>query len=269
LQDGIIISNGTSFFSLADLTLISEAMSASIFLDPALLITTGLYGRGTEEDNAMVDSILGSENDGEKFALYFYWFNTIHELAHAIFAFHGTAELHMVEEEQLVNAFAVAFWEYYGENGMIDELESIITHAVNNVVPPVEGVSHLDYMREMVDTGRFEEAFTFNNYGWFQFNIVNDALQKKQSLESILTQMGIENIEVQPRRTLAYATLDENTIPEIIADAISEMRGWGLFIPDAFIAFDDDPKMHSMSFIGIPTAERHVEIGRLIPVFQS
>jgi len=272
LQDGIALHDGLSFFTLDDLGIIQgvlDQMMLEAFLeDGAIVFTTGRFGYGTPEQNELVASILGNEYTAERFAIYFHWYNTIHELGHAIMVFNSEERPHVVEEEQLVNAFAVAFWRHFGEEEKLNQLEFIVGYALENFISPAdEGVSHLDYAREMFDTGRFEEFFNFNDYGWFQFNLVREALLDTRSLEEILAEMGVD-VQAMPQRTLTYETLNEEAVLQIIADAISILREMGALTPDAFIAFDNDPNMHMMSIISGEDARDLVEAGSLIPILQ-
>lgn len=92
---------------LAIILLIVFFLSENVFL-----IKTARYGKGSEIDNNNVKIALGNENTEEKFNLYFQWYNVIHELGHGILMYNSDVKLSNVEEEQLVNDFAVAYWLY-------------------------------------------------------------------------------------------------------------------------------------------------------------
>jgi len=208
----------------------------------AALITTGRYGQGTIEENKTVDSILGEEYAKERFELYFQWYNILHETGHVIVWFNSDKKPYIVDEEQLVNDFAVAFWTYYGEEKKLDDLEFIVSYALENIVRPAdESTTHLDFAR--ANWGK-SDFFTFNNYGWFQFSCVNKSLSETKSLESVLTEMGVKNITIQPQQTLSYPFIGENTTEEIIGDAVSVLREWGAVIPDVYHTFDNNPNNH-------------------------
>ena len=274
VRDGARIRNGRPYISLRDVGIFNPAIDAITDTDTSAhvaVITNGLYGQGTEEQNEMIHSFLGGEYARDRFELYFQWYNTIHELGHLITFYHETAESrHTVDEEQLVNSFAVAFWMYYGEEEKLDALEDMVDYVLGNIIPPVDNMSHLDYWRGVVDEERIHEEFTFNNYGWFQFSIVRDLLRERNSLdlESILTEMmGVENVQLQPTQTLVYPRLGTDVAPEIIADVISLLRDWGVTLPDVYIAFPTDPNMHSLQYpVSRLLLERNIEAGRVIPV---
>jgi hypothetical protein len=223
--------------------------------DYASLITNGLYGEGTKEQNAAVDNLLGgSQYSRERFELYFQWYNIIHELGHSITGYYGTqTQHHEVEEEQLVNSFAVAFWMQYGESEKIDALETVIDVGLTNITPAVDNMTYLEYWRKVFDEDRFQEAFNLNDYGWFQYNIVKDVLSDRASLDlaSILEQMGVENVQLQSK-TLKYPSLGKDVVSVVLGDVISLLRSSGVKIPDMYLAFSKDPNNHT-SMSNVPS----------------
>jgi hypothetical protein len=194
-------------------------------------------------------------------------------LGHTITANYGTYDFsnmelrHMVDEEQLVNSFAVAFWMYYGEEEKIDALEAMVEYVLGNITPPVDDMSHLDFMREVVD-GKRDAEFAMETYGWFQFSIVRDILRERDSLDlsSILKQMGVENFQLQRVQTLVYPTLGKDNVPVVLADAISVLRDAGVDIPDVYISFNTDPNEHrSLGILPRSILEQSIAEGKLIP----
>ncbi|MCL1917745.1 MAG: hypothetical protein FWG14_05450 [Peptococcaceae bacterium] len=269
---GVSINMKTRILALALVVVLLFGLAACDFTSGTVIqITTGLYGKGTIEQNKEVDSIFGEEYAEERFELNFHWFNIVHELGHGIIAFNGGSRLDSVDQEQLVNDFAVAFWTYYGEEEKLKELEALTAYALENVKRPVdENTTHIEYAREKWKTpGGFEELFTFNNYGWFQFSCVSDSLRERRSLESVLTQMGVKDIAVQPQKTLVYPTVGKDTVPQIIGDAVSLLHEWGAELPDVYVTFSDEPHMHEFRTISPATAKRNVETGKSVVAFQS
>jgi len=209
---------------------------------PAALITTGRYGHGTPEENETVDAILGEARAKERFELYFQWFNVLHETGHCIVWFNGGSRPQIVDEEQLVNDFAVAFWTYYGEEEKLGDLRLTVAQALDNIGrPPDKYANHLEYARDNWGKSGF---FTFRNYGWFQFSCVNGSLGDIKPLESVLAEMGVANVSVRPKRTLAYPAIGEGAAAEIIGDAVAILREWGATIPAVYHTFDDNPNNH-------------------------
>lgn len=215
----------------------------------AINIITGRYGMGTSELNHIVDAIFGRIHARERFETYFHWYNLLHELGHGIMCFNADVRPHPISEEQIVNDFAVAYWLIYGENTKINFLDKIISNALENITCPApSGVSHIEYAYEKWNT---EDFHNFNNYGWFQFSCVKDSLRKRKNLEIVLTQMGVKNIKVQPKKTFIYPVIYENVVREIIDDAVSVLRKWGVKLPDTYVTFDSDPNKHMCNVIDL------------------
>lgn len=228
-----------SKFDIILLAVLTIVIAAYFIAKPALLITTGRYGQGKIEDNKLVSSILGEEYAEERFELYFQWYNVLHELGHGIIFSNSKSKSEPVDEEQLANDFAVAFWTYYGEEEKLNKLELIVSNALENLDRPVdENTSHMDYAKK--NWGK-KELYTFENYGWFQFSCVSSSLNERDTLESVLIKMGVNNIEKQPRKTFVYQTIGEDTVVKIIEDAVAELHKWGAEIPNVYHTFSNDP----------------------------
>ena len=279
LRDGIRMRSGRPFISLRDNNIMNkgvrDAIAAIRETDTSRVgvIAAGLYGQGTEEQKASVYSLTGDGVDGRRrFELYFNWYNNMHEVGHMLGGHYGTqSSRHMVEEEQLVNSFAIAFWSYYGEAEKLEELEATVKYVLSNVTPPVDNMSHLEYVRQEIDKGNYGNVYNVNTYGWFQYNIVLDALRERDSLDlaSILAQMGVENVNLQPGQKLTYQSVGADMIPEILADATSVLRGSGVDVPDIYIMFDTDPMgISSKGIFPYSLLEPRIAEGRLIPAFR-
>lgn len=210
------------------------------FLSPkAYLVTTARYGKGTEEDNTNVKIALGETNTEERFKIYFQWYNVIHELGHGILIYNSDIKISNAEEEQLVNDFAVAYWLHYGEEEKINELSNIVEHATANINSDAEtGINHIEFAEKNWNKSSF---FTFNNYGWFQFNCVKQSLNERKSLDEVLKEMGIENIKLPEPKQLTYPTINEEVSTKIIDDAVENFNEWGLEFPKVYHFFNDDP----------------------------
>ena len=210
-------------------------------------IVTGRYGEGTTEQNSTVDKILGGENAKTRFELYFHWYNILHELGHSIMFYHAKNRPHMVDEEQLVNDFALAYWLQYGEKEKLALLVEMIEYALAQLEYPVKSnVGYLDYARSHWNSPDF---FNFKNYGWFQFSCVESSLSKKRPLKGILAEMGVQNITEQPNRVLTYSIVDVDMPRKILKDAVIVLRDWGVLLPEAIITFDQDPNMHMSKIV--------------------
>ena len=96
---------------------------------------------------------------------------------------------------------------------------------------------------------------TFNNYGWFQYSCVKESLSKRKSLNTVLKEMGIDNINLPEPELLVYTTINEEVSTEIVNDAINNFHKWGLKFPNAYQSFSDDPNENysrsTKNFLGI------------------
>lgn len=61
----------------------------------------------------------------ERFCLYFQYYNVLHELGRGLLRYNNGVSILIVDEEQLANDFAIAYWNYYGESFIVKRLENI------------------------------------------------------------------------------------------------------------------------------------------------
>ena len=87
MRDGMRLRNGLPYLSRRDVTVINTGMETAMAaisetcpFDPVGLIVNGLYGQGTDEQNALIHDLLGNELARDRFEVYFQWYNVIHEL---------------------------------------------------------------------------------------------------------------------------------------------------------------------------------------------
>lgn len=214
-----------------------------MFSPKMYFISTGLYNQGSEESKENVKIAMGEENTEKRFRLYFQWYNVIHELGHGLIRYNNGAKNHIVDEEQLVNDFAVAYWKEYGEQEKVDALEDIVNYAVENVGDNYK--NNVDYMQLGRDNSTYSsfknEFFTFNDYGWFQFSSVKHSLEMGRDLETVLSEMGFTNYELSSSKILKYGEINEDVSRKIVKDAIDNFRSWGFEYKDAYQVFDKDP----------------------------
>lgn len=238
IKIGKIELEGTtgSFIALAILII----MTIVYFLSPKVyLVTTARYGQGSEEDNNNVKIALGEENTEDRFRIYFQWYNVLHELGHGVLRYNSDKKISSVEEEQLVNDFAVAYWLYYGEEDKIEMLTDIVEYASEHIDSDAEeGVSYMEFAEENWGESSFN---TFNNYGWFQFNSVKESLNNKKPLDEVLKEMGVENVNLPEPKLLEYGTINEEVSTKIINDAVKNFNEWGIEFPKTYQFFNDDP----------------------------
>lgn len=217
-------------------------------------IITGKFETGGPEIKKVISDILGADKLEEKYKLYFYWFNVIHELGHVILRFNEHENLSDFEEEPIVNDFAIAFWSYYGETLKFKQLSELIQDSIPRFVSPVpevhpvpEDINYIEYAEK--NWGK-ETFFTWNNYGWFQFNCVLNSLCNKKSLEDMLRIMSNNMIITQPKLLLSYEINADKLPMRIVQDATVILRDWGINLPDIPHIMVDDPFRHGISKIG-------------------
>lgn len=205
-------------------------------------ITTGVYKRGTKEQQTLVETLFGNQNVEYYYEIYFHWYNVIHELGHALIATNLKEEYHPVDEEQLVNDFAVAYWRYYGEEVKLTDLGKIVSSTLPRFTRPVSSdTSYLEYAKEKWGQ---ESLYNFNNYGWFQFNCVSASLEtQKSNLEAILQQMGGVNVRTQRQERFIYS-IDEAMAASVLKDAAITLAKWGMKVPVIKLAFSNDLNQH-------------------------
>ena len=210
----------------------------------AVLITTGCYGQDSATDNQVVERIFSEGTVADNYALYFYWYNLLHELGHCIIWFNSKTTIPMVQQEQLANDFAVAYWAYYGESDKFATFIKVVDSAWENCIPPAENdQDHLQYARENWERADF---FTFNNYGWFQFSCVKKSLSNIKTLDEVLKEMGVKDIMIQAPLTLAYPQISPEKSIQILEDATRILRKWGAKIPEVYQRFSSDPNNHQI-----------------------
>lgn len=190
---------------------------------------------------------MGEENTEERFRLYFQYYNVIHELGHGLIIYNKGVNIDVVDEEQLVNDFAVAYWNYYGDPEKMEELYDIVTYAVENVGDNYEnGVDYLENARKHADHDDFDDDFfNFNDYGWFQFSSVKHSIEQNKPLEDVLKEMGFTDFKLTEKVLLEHNVIDENESTLIINEAVDNFNQWGLYFPEAYQSFSDNPNMNA------------------------
>lgn len=202
-------------------------------------IITGQYQKASPEEKELINSLFG-ENAAYDFEIYFHWYNILHELGHAVLSFHSKAELHPADEEQLVNDFAFAYWQQFGEPEKVNTLCNIVERTLVKFIAPAN-LNYLEYAKKQWGT---EEMNTFQNYGWFQFSCVQNSISRRLDLEQVLLEMGIEKVPPQTKEILSYH-VDEQMPFQVLNDAVQTFHNLGIAFPEnAKIVLSDDPNRH-------------------------
>ena len=214
------------------------------------LINTAKYMEWDEETTKNVESAMGTENTEYRFRKYFQQFNVLHEIGHGVLRNNNGVKIHIIDEEQLVNEFAIAYWKHYGTEEDINMLKEIADYAVENI-----NYNHkdLNYIEVGKQNSSFERVnnnfFTFEQYGWFQFSSVKKAIENDKSLEEVLKEMGIKNFKLDEPRVLKYELTKEEDSVKIVQDAYENINSWGVTLPKPFQMFQTDPNLNSSATI--------------------
>lgn len=203
------------------------------------LLVTQNYNQGTAEQNNSVKVALGEDNTEEKFKQYFWWYNVLHEVGHGLMSYNSNKKYNDAEAEQLVNDFAYAYWQYYGNQEELNQVEEIINYAYDHIHNE-EGRT-MNYMEYAKKNWNKKSFYTFDNYGYFQFSSVKETFKNKKNLETVLNEMGITNAVLSNKKILKYDTLDKETVDNIINDAIDNIHDWGLKFPKVYHKYTTNP----------------------------
>ena len=220
----------------------------SVVLSPNMYwITTAKWTQWNDANKENVVTAMGEKNTEERFRLYFQYYNVIHEMGHGLLIYNKGVNVPIADEEQLVNDFAVAYWNYYGEPKKMEELYDIVTYAVENVGDNYKnGVDYLENARKHSDDNDFDDDFfNFNDYGWFQFSSVKHSIEQNKSLEDVLKEMGFKDFKLTEKKILKHNMTDEAESTAIINEAVRNFNEWGLYFPEAHQSFSSDPNMNA------------------------
>ena len=215
-------------------------------------ILTGSYKLAPKAQQEMIQKLFGSDAE-YKYEIYFHWYNIIHELGHVIMNFNCVDRPHPAEEEQLVNNFACAYWKFYGELEKLEDVNEIVRDTLSQfTVPDQKNVGYMEYAKENWGTDNF---FTFNNYGWFQYNSVLTAIAGMQNLEQVLDIMCDGKILPQRSDLFKYKVCDEMPM-QIVEEAVKNLKEWGLCLPKKIeVVFCDDVNLHKCQVENLKTGE--------------
>lgn len=209
--------------------------------DYRIRIVTGQYQKAPLKQKKMIQKLFGEDAE-YRYEIYFHWYNVLHELGHAIMMFNASARPHSAEEEQLVNNFAYAYWQHYGEQKKIKTLSFFVDETIRKFTIPSSGnEDYMDYAKRVWGT---EELYSFNNYGWFQFSSVQAAITEAPNLEQALNRMCFSQLSPRKVETLEYE-ISEQMASQVVADAVRLMKDWGVLLPERNeIIFCDDVNCH-------------------------
>lgn len=114
--------------------------------------------------------------------------NILHEYGHCLCDYYksGTDDLN---EELLVNRFAVSIWDYAGFEKELRNLKAMLDEILDRIKSPVPAhMSFVDFYEQIWGT---DQLMNVAVYGYFQFESVRMALEEKETLADVLEEMGI------------------------------------------------------------------------------
>ncbi|MBD5522852.1 MAG: hypothetical protein HDR04_00235 [Lachnospiraceae bacterium] len=210
------------------------------------IIYSGQFEKGTQEQQAVFSQLLGSQNVQYKFDLYFHWYNIIHEYGHCLCE-HYNSNIIGLKQEFLVNRFAVSIWQYAGYEQELNDLKKMINETLQRMKDPVpDHMSFTEYYEQIWGT---EELMQVPIYGYFQFKSVQMALENKEDLETVLTEMGIRKGIGNPSRTNKKYQITADTAKEVLHDIRYLLDGLGIEQPPVDVELVDDPSIQCANCI--------------------
>lgn len=211
------------------------------------IICTGQLETGTQEQQAAFVRLFGPEQTREAFDFYFHWYNIAHEYGHCLCS-HYDAETLGLEQEGLVNRFAVSLWSCMGYEKELDDLQKLAGQVLQRLEDPVpKGVSFADYYRQIWDTPALMEVPV---YGYFQFRSVQTALENRADLRDVLREMGVK--EAARPCTVPYKKyrFSVQTASEALRDIRHFLRTLGIEQPDTEVMLTGDPAVQCVQWAG-------------------
>ena len=209
-------------------------------------ITTGCLECGTDEQKGPFMMMLG-ENALHKFDLYFHWYNIVHEYGHCLLDFHKHDSCG-VQQEMLVNQFAVSYWKARGFQDRLAELRAMLEAALANFPCPVPaGEDFIGWYQKIWNT---ELLMSVPVYGYLQFKSVLIALDEMPDLSDWLEKAGIKGF-TQPKNgafqqpgTPDPYPVEAASAPKVLADLMAFLEAAHVAHPEVCVELVDDPSQH-------------------------
>ena len=211
-------------------------------------IYTGQFESGTQEQQTAFIQLFGSENIQYKFDLYFHWYNVAHEYGHCLCDYHKSSTIGL-NQEFLVNRFAVSIWQYAGYEKELKILQKMLNEIllrINNPVP--DNMSFTDYYEQIWET---EEIMKVPIYGYFQFKSVQMALENREDLSAVLGEMGVHT-KINNRLLFRKKySISAQTASEALHDIWHFLDDLGIEHPKVDVELVDDPSNHSVNYLDL------------------
>ena len=209
------------------------------------IIKTGQFEKGTREQQAAFISLFGSENIQYKFDFYFHWYNIIHEYGHCLCS-HYDSDIQGLEQELLVNRFAVSIWRYAGNETELKNLQEMLDEILQRIKDPVPNdMSFIDYYEQIWGTDMIMEVPV---YGYFQFKSVRMALEDSEGLAHVFAEMGIHKKIGNGRPSYKRYSISAHTAKEVLDDMQRLLGALGIELPAVDIELVEDPSVHCVEY---------------------
>ncbi|MTI47878.1 MAG: hypothetical protein FH761_08555 [Firmicutes bacterium] len=180
------------------------------------------------------------------YELYFYWYNIVHEMGHILKSQYGSTEQgNPWKEEQYVNEFAVAFWRENQQEERLEMLKKFLEEILTIIPSPIpDGIPALKFFNE----NYHKLAENPLEYGYFQFYLVVNSLEKSDKLYDVIKNRIWDDIEYfEPNYCIEYENINEKLPKEIINDLRDYLKEFGMHLPDISVQKKSTPYIQYVS----------------------
>ena len=207
-------------------------------------IISGRFETGTPEQKNAFMQLFGKEETRNFFDLYFHWYNLVHEIGHCLV---DQQEVSMsgVLEEMWVNRMAVAYFRCLHDKERLATLYRRLDMIVQAIPSPVpNNVTFETFYENIWETERINDVMT---YGYFQLNSILKALNGKEDLERVLSEIGL-SIKNAVAISPCQEPIDSEHAENHLTAAIKNMQRLGVNVPNISIRLVDDPSEQRVEY---------------------
>ncbi len=209
-------------------------------------IQTGCFEKGTQEQKEAVIRLFGSGDVQYHFDFFFHWYNIAHEYGHCLCSHYGSKILGL-QQEFLVNDFAVAVWGYGGFRKELEQLQSLTADILRRIENPVPThMSFHDYYGQIWQT---EQIMDVSTYGYFQFKSVQKALENRPPLSDILPKMGIFQEVKGSLFSVEKYPVSAASSKNVLQSLRQLLCSLEIEQPDVELELVEDPSVHCVRFV--------------------
>ena len=204
-------------------------------------IITGQLEMGSDEEKEAFVQLFGDRNTQEKFDFYFHWYNIAHEYGHCILDFQGKST-GKVEEEIMVNKFAVSFWRAAGFTDELSKLKSMLEKRLATIPDPVP--ESCEFISWYNDIWGSDLLISVPVYGYLQFKSILIAMEEAEDLPSWFDKTGIDGFSEPECTKFERYPLKADSSAKYLNDIQSYLMKTGIGIPTAEIELTESPSTH-------------------------